>query len=139
MAISVGIEVGTEDEVLGVYCQQYIFYFQEMQSLAVVDKDVANPCLPNVINFTNQKSVMEGAQVSWEELKGHHIQKDRNAVEHKLHSVAVEEKKEVLHSYFQNNLYNHVQEMANMLADLSDVPETGDGNTGMEGIDMVRD
>ena len=34
MAISVGIEVGTEDEV---------------QSLAVVDKEVANPCLPNVI------------------------------------------------------------------------------------------
>ena len=106
MANSVGIEVGTEDEVLCVYCQQYIFHFQEMQSLAVVNEEVANPCLPNVVNFTNQKSAEEGAQVLWKELKNH-IQKDRNAMEHKPHSVAVAVKKEVL-NYTSRTIFTSV-------------------------------
>ena len=70
-------------------------------------------------------------------MKGHLMQKEEKAREHK--SLSVEEKKEVLRLYFQNNLYNLVQEMPNMLADQSDVPETGVGNTGMGGCDMVSD
>ena len=77
---------------------------------------------------------MDGNIVLW---KGPLYQKEEKAREHK--SPSVEEKKEALHLYFQNNFYNLVQEMPNVLADQSDVPETGVGNTGMGGSDMVSD
>ena len=92
-----------------------------MQSLAVVDNGVANPCLPNIINYIIQNSVLEGVAqetsapvgvkimdatdlVFTEEEVAHmlvsqpnnqFIQKDVTEREHRPSSAAIEVKTEV--------------------------------------------